>query len=72
MFDIGAFSVNEIRAFEDMDPVEGGDIHLVPMNYQNLKFAGEKPEPAPVKEIGEVDDGTGGTDTKEQADKVSD
>jgi hypothetical protein len=30
-----------------MDPIEGGDIHLVPLNMQSLEFAGEKPkEPA--------------------------
>lgn len=48
MFAVGAMSVNEIREKEDMDPIDGGDIHLVPLNYQNLKFAGEKKEPAPI------------------------
>lgn len=48
MFGIGAMSVNEIRAKEDMDPIEGGDIHLVPMNMQSLEFAAEKPEPQPA------------------------
>ena len=27
-----------------MNPVEGGDIHLVPMNMISLEFAGDKPE----------------------------
>src|SRR3990172_327182 len=27
MFNIGALSINEIRAFEDKDPVDGGDVH---------------------------------------------
>lgn len=48
MLDRGVFSINEVREKEDMDPIEGGDIHLVPLNYQSLKFAGEKKEPAPI------------------------
>jgi HK97 family phage portal protein len=43
MFNIGAMSINEIRALEDMDPVEGGDIHLVPMNMTSLENAGKPP-----------------------------
>lgn len=31
MFNIGAFSVNDIREREDMNPVDGGDVHLVPL-----------------------------------------
>ena len=62
LFNVGAMSPNDIRALEDMDPVEGGDIHLVPLNMQSIKFAGEKPEPkaAPAKaEPKEPDDGEG-------------
>lgn len=44
MFGIGAMSINEIRGKEDMDPVEGGDIHLVPMNMTTLENAGKEPE----------------------------
>ncbi len=36
MFNIGAMSINEIREKEDMDPIPGGDLHLVPMNMQPL------------------------------------
>lgn len=45
MFNIGAMSINEIREKEDMDPVDGGDIHLVPMNMTSLENAGKHPEP---------------------------
>jgi HK97 family phage portal protein len=45
MFNIGAFSVNEIRALEDFDPIEGGDLHLVPMNMISLKEAAKPPKP---------------------------
>lgn len=44
MFGIGAMSVNEIRESEDMDPIEGGDIHLVPLNMTSLENAGKMPE----------------------------
>lgn len=46
MFNIGAMSINEIREKEEMDPVDGGDIHLVPMNMTSLENAGKPPEPA--------------------------
>lgn len=45
MFNVGAMSVNNIRALEDLDPVEGGDIHLVPLNMTSLENAGKPPEP---------------------------
>jgi len=32
LFNIGAMTVNEIRAFEEMNPVEGGNSRYVPMN----------------------------------------
>ena len=43
MFNIGAMSINEIRALEDLDPIPGGDLHLVPMNMQPLESAGKPP-----------------------------
>lgn len=46
MFNVGAMSVNEIREKEDMDPVPGGDIRLVPLNMTTLENAGKPPEPA--------------------------
>jgi HK97 family phage portal protein len=42
MFNIGAMSINEIREKEDMDPVEGGDVHLVPLNMTTLENAGKE------------------------------
>lgn len=56
MLDRGVFSVNEVRELEDMDPVKGGDIHLVPLNMTTLEQAGkpkeipESPEPAEPEE----------------------
>lgn len=43
MWGIGAFSTNDIRAYEDLDDVEGGDVRYVPMNMMELGK-----EPAPV------------------------
>jgi HK97 family phage portal protein len=43
LFMVGAMSVNEIREKEDMDPIEGGDIHLVPLNMTSLENAGKPP-----------------------------
>lgn len=36
MFSIGAMSINEIRAKEDMDPIVNGDKHFVPLNMAPL------------------------------------
>jgi HK97 family phage portal protein len=36
MFQIGVFNVNECRELEDMNPVEGGDTHLLPLNMAPL------------------------------------
>lgn len=47
MLDRGVFSINEVRELEDMEPVDGGNIRLVPLNMQRLEDAG-KPKSAPV------------------------
>jgi len=36
MLTFGALSINEIREMEDMNPIENGDIHLVPLNMTPL------------------------------------
>ena len=45
MRDLGAMSPNEIRALENLDPVPGGDVYLVPLNMTTLEKAGESPDP---------------------------
>jgi HK97 family phage portal protein len=50
MFGIGALSVNEVREYEDKDPVPGGDKRFVPLNMTTLENAGKQPlalPPAP-------------------------
>lgn len=51
MLDKGVMSINEVREKEDMDPVKGGDIHLVPMNMTSLENAGKPPAPPPVQKV---------------------
>jgi HK97 family phage portal protein len=56
MFGIGAMTINEIREKEDMNPVDGGDIHLVPLNMTTLENAGKEPEKVtPVEPVQEED-----------------
>ena len=33
---IGVLSINEIRAFEDLSPVENGDLHYYPLNFSPI------------------------------------
>lgn len=51
MLDKGVMSINEVREKEDMDPVNGGDIHLVPMNMTTLENAGKPQEPKPEPKL---------------------
>jgi HK97 family phage portal protein len=37
MFQIGALSINEIRAKEDLNPIPDGDKHFVPLNFDKLE-----------------------------------
>jgi HK97 family phage portal protein len=41
MVGIGAMSINEVREKEDYDPVDGGDVHLIPLNMTTLENAGK-------------------------------
>lgn len=42
LFNIGVVSINDIRELEDWDPVDGGDIHLVPLNMIPLDQVGKE------------------------------
>ena len=43
-WDRGILTINEIRSKENMNPVDGGDVHLIPMNFTTLDKAGQQPE----------------------------
>lgn len=60
MFNVGAMSINEIRAKENMNPVEGGDEHFVQVNMQPLSIALNPPEPVPSMFQGEPSAGPDG------------
>ena len=60
MFNIGAMSINEIRGKEDLDPIEGGDNHLVPLNMTTLENAGKPVEVPEPPEKGEDEEEGGG------------
>lgn len=44
MFNIGVFSINDIRDLEDMDPIPNGDKHFVPLNMTTVENAGQQQE----------------------------
>ena len=45
MWQLGVFSTNDIRRLEELEPVDGGDVRYVPMNYAPL--GAPQPDPAP-------------------------
>lgn len=51
LLDRGALSVNEVRGLMNLGPIPGGDIHMVPLNMQDILTAAqtfadtEEPEP---------------------------
>lgn len=47
MWEIGAFSTNEVRELEEQEPVEGGDVRYRPLNFGELGTTNE-PEQAPA------------------------
>lgn len=48
LINAGVLSPNEARAFEDMDPYEGGDQYRLPLNTENAAAAANLPAPAPA------------------------
>lgn len=56
MWRIGAFSINDIRGKEDLDPIENGDMHLIPQEMMPLEDAGKQFETEGLPPISEVED----------------
>jgi HK97 family phage portal protein len=46
----GILSINEARGHENLDNIEGGDVHLVPLNLGPLDAIGKPVKPASVSE----------------------
>ncbi len=47
MLDKGVYSINEVRNLEDMNPVDGGDLRMVPLNMVSLDRANSDGGTAP-------------------------
>jgi HK97 family phage portal protein len=62
LFNMGVLSPNDIRERENMNPVEGGDVRLVPLNMTTLENAGEPQAPQPAAEPTQPDAGEGQQD----------
>ncbi len=57
LWNLGVASVNEIRSWENMNPVDGGDTRFVQLNMTTLDKAAAEPEvPAVVEEIVTVEE----------------
>lgn len=50
LWNLGVASVNEIRSWENMNPVDGGDVRFVQLNMTTLDKAAAAPEPV-VEEV---------------------
>lgn len=48
LFNIGVFSINDILSLEDMNPVDGGDQHFVPLNMAPLGKAQDSGDTPPA------------------------
>lgn len=71
LFSIGAINQNEVRAWEDIDPFEGGDRHWVQGAYVPIDQAGQQPAPqppAPPPGDADSDDPDGGEPDEEPDD----
>jgi HK97 family phage portal protein len=54
LWNLGVASVNEIRSWENMNPVEGGDTRFVQLNMTTLEKAAAAPEPMPATVVEEI------------------
>lgn len=50
---LGVASVNELRSWENLNPVEGGDSRFTPLNMQTLENAAKPPDEPPVANVSE-------------------
>jgi HK97 family phage portal protein len=45
LLDRGVLSINEVRALENLNPIDNGDVHMVPLNYVPLELVATETEP---------------------------
>jgi HK97 family phage portal protein len=53
LWNMGVVSVNELRSWENMNPVDGGDVRFVQLNMTTLDKAAAVPEPIPAAVVEE-------------------
>lgn len=53
LWNMGVASVNELRSWENMNPVDGGDVRFVQLNMTTLDKAASVPEPIPAAVVEE-------------------
>lgn len=59
MWEVGAFSTNDIRRLKELEPVDGGNVRYRPLNFGVLgESASPTPAAAPEPDEGASDDGT--------------
>ena len=61
MFGIGSLSINEIREKEDLNPITGGDTHMIPLNMAPLDMVVNGELLAPQKQAPNPPEPTGAT-----------
>jgi hypothetical protein len=67
MFNIGAFSINDIRELEDRDEIgEAGDVHWIQLNMAPIERALEPPKPAPAPIIAPPQEPAGESPAEEE------
>ena len=59
----GVYSVNDVRALEDLNPIPNGDTHYHQMNM--IELGKEPPEPAPAPALPPTVPGAGGDDEED-------
>lgn len=55
----GSMCVNEIRELENMNPIEGGEVHFITLDLGRLDLAGKEPDEMDETDTAAEDDGMG-------------
>lgn len=73
MLNSGVLSINDVREKEDMNPIDGGDVHFVPSTMMPLELAAEGPQfqkqPPPTMEPKEPKPDDNDPETEESAEE---
>lgn len=70
MVNAGIMAINEVREKEDMNPIPGGDVHLVQGAMIRLEDVGKEPEPVPAIPPPADDDGEDAADDEDKTEEL--